>query len=141
MIIGCEFGKDRAINRSTRLRLLTLLTSMKQAVLKKGHSLTVGNKQCKDGGRACLQVWSQLCIATVIKRTEKKRAVEVIWKMTLGTLQQANALVQASLGGTILNIAFSERFNGTMRERLASLTHKYRHAAHRLVLLRLTTFS
>ena len=83
-------------------------------------------------GRACLQVWPQLCIATVIKRTEKKRVVEVLRKMTLGTLEQANALLQVSLGGTVLNTAFIERFNGTMRERLAALTRKCRHAAHRL---------
>ncbi len=89
-------------------------------------------KRTAGRGRACLQVWSQLCIATVIKRTEKKRVVEVIWKMTLGTLEQAHKLLQASLGGTVLNTAFIERFNGTMRERLASLTRKCRHAAQRL---------
>jgi IS1 family transposase len=83
-------------------------------------------------GRACLQVWPGLCIATVIKRTQKKRVVEVIRKMTLGTLDQANQLLQASGGGTVLNTAFIERFNGTMRERLAVLTRKCRHAAHRL---------
>jgi IS1 family transposase len=89
-------------------------------------------KRTAGCGRACLQVWSELCIATIIKRTEKKRVVEVIRKMRLGTLQQANALLQASLGGSVLNTAFIERFNGTMRERLASLTRKCRHAAHRL---------
>jgi IS1 family transposase len=83
-------------------------------------------------GRACLQVWSELCIATVIKRTEKKRVVEVTRKMTRGMLQQATILLQASLGGTVLNTAFIERFNGTMRERLAVLTRKCRHAAQRL---------
>lgn len=83
-------------------------------------------------GRACVQVWSGLCIATVIKRTEKKRVVEVIRKMTRGTLSQANTLLQASLGGSVLNTAFIERFNGTMRARLAALTRKCRHAAQRL---------
>jgi len=68
----------------------------------------------------------------VIKRTQKKRVVEVIRKMTRGTQEQANQLLQASLGGTVLNTAFIERFNGTMRERLAALTHKCRHAAQRL---------
>ena len=89
-------------------------------------------KRTAGRGRACLQVWPQLCIATVIKRTEKKRVVEVLRKMTLGTLEQANALLQVSLGGTVLNTAFIERFNGTMRKRLAALTRKCRHAAHRL---------
>ena len=89
-------------------------------------------KRTAGRGRACLQVWSELCIATVIKRTEKRRVVEVTRHMTLGTLQQANKLLQASLGGSVLNTAFIERFNGTMRERLAALTRKCRHAAQRL---------
>lgn len=92
-------------------------------------------KQTIGRGRACLQVWPPLCIATVIKRTEKKRVVEVRRKMTLGPLAQASHLLQASMGGTMLNTAFIERFNGTMRERLAALTRKCRHAAHRLVAL------
>src|SRR5436305_2195777 len=89
-------------------------------------------KRTAGRGRACLQVWPQLCIATVIKRTHKKRVVEVVRTMTLGTLEQANKLLQASMGGTVLNTAFIERFNGTVRERLASLTRKCRHAAQRL---------
>jgi hypothetical protein len=68
----------------------------------------------------------------VIKRTQKKRVVEVTRKMTLGTLDHATMLLQASRGGTVLNTAFIERFNGTVRERLAALTRKCRHAARRL---------
>jgi transposase-like protein/IS1 family transposase len=89
-------------------------------------------KRTVGRGRACLQVWPELCIATVIKRTEKQRVVEVLRKMTLGTLTQASPLLEASRGGTMLNTAFIERFNGTLRERLATLTRKCRHAAHRL---------
>jgi hypothetical protein len=89
-------------------------------------------KETAGRGRACLRVWPQLCIATVIKRTEKKRVVEVTRTMTLGVLSQASRLLQASQGGTALNTAFIERLNGTMRERLAALTRKCRHAARRL---------
>ncbi len=89
-------------------------------------------KQTLGPGRAGLQVWPQLCIATVIKRTEKRRVVEVIRQMTLGPLARASRLLQASKGGTRLNTSFIERFNGTLRERLATLTRKCRHAAHRL---------
>jgi transposase-like protein/IS1 family transposase len=89
-------------------------------------------KQTPGRGRACLQVWSQLMIATVIKRSEKKRVVEVIRQMTLGALGQATQLLEASRGGITLNTAFIERFNGTMRERLATLTRKCRHAASRI---------
>ena len=83
-------------------------------------------------GRACLQVWPDVFIATVIKRTAKKRVVEVIRRMAQGTLEQAQKLLSQSQGGSVLNTAFIERLNGTMRERLASLTRKCRHAAHRL---------
>ncbi len=84
-------------------------------------------KRTAGRGRACLPVWSQRCIATVIFPV-----VEVTGKMTLGTLEQATTLLQASLGGTVLNTGSIERFNATMRERLASLTRKCRHAAQRL---------
>jgi IS1 family transposase len=83
-------------------------------------------------GSACLRVWKDLCIATVIKHTKKKRVVEVTRKMTLGGEEQAKALLEQSQGGSVLNTAFIERLNGTMRERLAVLTRKCRHAARRL---------
>ena len=89
-------------------------------------------KQLPGKGRACLQAWPEICIATVIKRTQKKRVVEVIRRMTQGTLEQAERLLAQSRGGNVLNTAFIERLNGTMRQRLASLTRKCRHAAHRL---------
>jgi hypothetical protein len=89
----------------------------------------------QDGGRACLRGWPQLCSAVVIKRTHKKRVVEITRKMVQGTWEQAQALLASSLGGTVLNTAFIERLNGTMRQRLASLTRKCRHAARRLAAL------
>jgi IS1 family transposase len=92
-------------------------------------------KKTAGRGRACLHVWPQLCIGVVIKRTQKKRVVEVTRKMVQGTLHQAQELLSASAGGSVLNTAFIERFNGTMRQRLASLTRKCRHAARRLAAL------
>jgi IS1 family transposase len=89
-------------------------------------------KKTAGRGRACLAVWPDLCMATVIKHVKKNRVVQITRKMTLGTLEQAQNLLQATLGGSELNTSFIERFNGTMRERLASLTRKCRHAAHRL---------
>ena len=89
-------------------------------------------KESAGRGRACLRVWPQLCIATIIKRTEKKRVVQVTRQMTQGTLQLAHKLLGQSQGGSLLNTAFIERLNGTIRERLASLTRKCRHAARRL---------
>src|SRR2546428_1049765 len=83
-------------------------------------------------GRACLQVWPELHIGTVIKRTEKKRVVEITRRMASGLLAQAEKLLRQSQGGSVLNTAFIERLNGTFRERLASLTRTSRHAARRL---------
>jgi IS1 family transposase len=89
-------------------------------------------KETAGRGRACLRIWENLCIVTVIKRTEKKHVVEVTRTLTLGTERQANELLKQSKGGSVWNTAFIERLNGTMRERLAVLTRKCRHAARRL---------
>jgi IS1 family transposase len=89
-------------------------------------------KKLAGVGRASLEVWPHLHIGTVIKRTEKKRVVEITRHMAHGLLDQAEQLLQRSGGGSVLNTAFIERLNGTIRERLASLTRKSRHAASRL---------
>ncbi len=83
-------------------------------------------------GRCSLVLWSQLCIATVIKRTQKKRVVEVTRKLSWGVLEQAEHLLHRTVGCQKFNTSLIERFNATMRERLASLTRKCRHAAQRL---------
>ena len=79
-----------------------------------------------------MAVWAQLCIATVIKHTKKKRVVEVTRKITWGTLEKAQQLLTLTRGCKEFNTSLIERFNGTMRERLAALTRKCRHAAQRL---------
>jgi transposase-like protein/IS1 family transposase len=89
-------------------------------------------KRTQGVGRACLQVWSELHIGTVIKRTQNKRVVEISRRMAHGLLAQAEKLLMQSQGGSVLNTSFIERLNGTFRERLASLTRKSRHAARRL---------
>jgi IS1 family transposase len=89
-------------------------------------------KTSQGSGRARLQIWPELHIGTIIKRTEKKRVVEITRRMAHGLLEQAEQLLLLSRGGVVLNTAFIERLNGTFRERLASLTRKSRHAAHRL---------
>ena len=89
-------------------------------------------KKLAGVGRASLEVWPHLHIGTVIKRTENKRIVEITRQMAQGLLEQAEQLLLLSGGGTVLNTAFIERLNGTIRERLASLTRKSRHAASRI---------
>jgi IS1 family transposase len=92
-------------------------------------------KQNRGVGRACLHIWPQLHIGTVIKRTQNKRVVEITRKIAHGVIGQAEKLLLLSHGGSVLNTAFIERLNGTFRERLASLTRKSRHAARRLFAL------
>jgi IS1 family transposase len=89
-------------------------------------------KKTVGRGRCCLEVWADLCIATVIKRTEKKHVVEVTRKLTRGKEEKAQELLALDKGCKEFNTSFIERLNGTFRERLASLTRKCRHAAARL---------
>ncbi len=89
-------------------------------------------KRTTGRGRAALQVWSGLHIGTVIKQTVNKRLRQVVRQMSHGSMAQAMHLLQRSEGGQMLNTSYIERFNGTVRERLATLTRKCRHAAHRL---------
>jgi transposase-like protein/IS1 family transposase len=89
-------------------------------------------KKTAGRGRCCLALWPDLCIATVIKRTEKKRVVEVTRKITWGTLEKAQHLLTMTRGCKEFNTSLIERTSATMRERLASLTRKCRHAAQRL---------
>jgi transposase-like protein/IS1 family transposase len=89
-------------------------------------------KRTAGRGRCAFEVWSGLHIGTVIKRTVNKHLKEVIRQMTHGSLEQALKVLGRSNGGTGLNTSFIERFNGTMRERLAALTRKCRHASSKL---------
>src|SRR5258707_246486 len=79
-------------------------------------------KQTEGCGRAALQVWSGLHIGTVIKQTVNKRLKEVVRQMSHGSLEQAMHLLERSAGGQVLNTSYIERLNGTVRERLSTLT-------------------
>jgi hypothetical protein len=70
-------------------------------------------KKVAGKGRAFLQAWPEVFIATIIKHTKKKRVVEITRRMDQGTLEQAQKLLQASQGGSALNTAFIERLNGS----------------------------
>jgi IS1 family transposase len=89
-------------------------------------------KEKPGRGRARLCLWPDLHIGTVIKRTQKKRVVEVTRTMSHGSHEEAERLLQRSRGGSVLNTAFIERLNATMRQRLATLTRKCRQGARRL---------
>ena len=58
--------------------------------------------------------------------------MEVRREIVLGSRELVAELISASQGGLYLNTSYIERFNATLRERLASLTRKCRHAARRV---------
>jgi hypothetical protein len=92
-------------------------------------------KKPSGRGRCRLEIWPDLCIATIIKHTKKKRVVEITRKVTRGTCEKAKELLYLTKGCKEFNTSFIERLNGTFRERLASLTRKCRHAAVRVATL------
>ena len=89
-------------------------------------------KRTAGRGRCCLQVWPELCSVTILKQIKKKRVVQVRRKLTWGVLEKAQHLLTLTPGCQPFHTSLIERFNATMRERLASLTRKCRHAAQRL---------
>jgi IS1 family transposase len=89
-------------------------------------------KRAGRRGRPSFQVWPQLQIGTVVKHRVNKWVRAVTHRLSFGTWEQARTRLERSRGGKGLNTAFIERFNGTVRERLAVLTRKCRHPAHRL---------
>jgi transposase-like protein len=92
-------------------------------------------QQVKEGiqaGQPQVHVWPQLLIGQVIKTQKKYRLVSVKHTLLRGDEQGLKACLKQSQGGTQINTAYIERFNGTMRERLAALTRKCRHASQRL---------
>jgi transposase-like protein len=89
-------------------------------------------KRTPGRGRSCLEVWPNLHIGTVIKRTVKRHLEEVVRQVTHGTEAMVQKLLFLSRGGFLINTSYIERLNGTFRERLASLTRKCRHAASKI---------
>jgi hypothetical protein len=57
----------------------------------------------------------ELCYATVRKRREKGRVVEVVRTLVFGTLFLLGALLKRSTASTTINTSFVERNNGTDR--------------------------
>jgi transposase-like protein/IS1 family transposase len=89
-------------------------------------------KRTTGKGRCSLYVWPHIQIGTVIKRTVKMRLKEIVRQVTYGNEEIVQYLLILSRGGNMLNTSYIERFNGTMRERLASLTRKCRHASAKI---------
>src|SRR5262249_28124185 len=61
----------------------------------------------------------ELCCATVRKRREKGRVVEVVRTLVFGTLRLLAALLERSTASRTVNTSFVERHNGSDRHRNA----------------------
>jgi len=57
-------------------------------------------KEGTGRGRSRLQAWPAILSGTVIKRTQKKRVVEVLRRMTQGCYLAALILLRTTGGGT-----------------------------------------
>ena len=55
-------------------------------------------------GRPRLVLWPQVVLGQVIKRYERRRVVEVVRQVALGTLAQAQGLLTQTQGQGVLNI-------------------------------------
>jgi hypothetical protein len=87
------------------------------------------SSQVKKG----IRVWPQLIIGQVIKTQKHYHLEDVQQTLLCGDETGLKACLEQSRGGTQITTAYIERLNGTMRERLASLTRKCRHAHWRLL--------
>jgi hypothetical protein len=67
---------------------------------------------------------ADLCYATVRKRREKGRVVEVVRTVVFGTLCLLDALLRRSTASTTINTSFVERNNGTDRHQNARKRRK-----------------
>lgn len=88
-----------------------------------------------QGGRPRFRAWGGLVIGQISKHHGHDPS-SITREVTHGSQAEAEDLLQRSQGGGQLNTSFIERLNATMRERLACLSRRTRHAARRLESLR-----
>src|SRR5215210_5488071 len=118
---------------STLLVLTDGWPAYPKAVLKAFRSSQP--RQKGQRGRSRLALWPGLCFAAVVKVKVAGRLVGIKRLLEHGTLGQARQLLHSSGGGQVLNTSYIERFNATLRQRLASLTRRSRQVADRLLTL------
>ena len=80
------------------------------------------------GGRGRRIRWPELVVAQVVKQYQGYRVSGTLHRLMQGSVEMFLTLLWQTDGCQVLNTAFIERFNGTMRNRLAGLarrTHGY----------------
>ncbi len=86
-----------------------------------------------QGGRPMLRPWRNILIAQVIKRSERRRVVEIERRIVDGSPARVETLRHRSQGEGVINTAYIERLNATFRQRLAPLARRCRSLARRTV--------
>jgi transposase-like protein len=86
-------------------------------------------------GRPRLRLWPNVCIAQVVKRYAQRHVVAVARRIVDGTPTCVETLRRQSQGDGVINTAYIERLNATFRERLVSLTRRWRALARRTLTL------
>ena len=98
-------------------------------------SIRAMRETCRDpvhtgtGGRPRLRPWRHVLMAQVIKRYERRRGGATERRRGDGTPARVETLRRRSQGDGVLNTAYSERLNATLRERLAPLARRCRALA------------
>jgi transposase-like protein/IS1 family transposase len=87
------------------------------------------------GGRPRLRPWRNRCIAPVVKRSARRCVVDIARRLLNGTPARVETLRRCSQGAGVINTAYIERLNATLRERLASLTRRGRALARHTLTL------
>jgi hypothetical protein len=83
-------------------------------------------------GRPRLRPWRHVCIAQVVKRSAKRRVVDIERRIVDGTPARVETLRRRSQGNGVINTASIERLNAKFRVRLAALTRRGRALARAL---------
>jgi len=71
----------------------------------------------------------------VVKRYEKRRVVDVERRIARGTAVRVEKGLTASQGAGVINTAYIERLNATLRERLESRTRRGQALARKSITL------
>ena len=88
-----------------------------------------------QGGRPRLRPWRHVFIAQVVKRYERRRVIETERRIVDGAPARVETLRRRSQGGGMINTAYIERLNATLREHLAPLARRCRALARQTLTL------
>jgi hypothetical protein len=117
------------VRRCAARRPLLVCTDGLVAYLRAMRETLRAPVQTAKGGRPRLHRWRHVLIAQVVKRYERRRVVETDRRIVDGTPARVETLQRRSQGDGVINTAYIERLNATLRERLAPLARRCRALA------------